>query len=293
MGLSTKKAEVERASGKGIIETLTRIRATNYHIVLVNRITESQYPAIKQLAIKLGNKILEENSHEPSGLVDAQAKFARVIDALFEANNKFAIVSFSAQLLQYYTVISDNDFVAGANLKDFNDFLESRLDAFGSVENNLLITEYQLIKIYNDLSALTDSVTEKIAPIIDMENQIDLLLSNLNVFKLKIDQWILDAPNNIFVHYLNFSMNYSCAKALELQCHIQDKTLSTDERLFLSSSQQYYLDAAKQSLQTINALNEQADNPCLSGSEFSLGQNVLVKIPISDPDSLMRQMSVM
>ena len=277
-----------------LITKLTQIRKSDYKAILVNEITEADFPKVKELILHLGNKILKANIPGQEKLDDAQMHLKEAIDSFFTTRNKFGIVSFAAQLLQYYTVITDKDFTPGMSFQEFHEFLESNVGKFGSVTKNLLITEYYLIKAFNDLNIYVDSTTGKIAPTQNVTNKIDLILEQLNLIKVQIDKWVIDAPCNTFVCYLDFSLHYSCAKAFELYYHLQAKNLSDEDKYRLSTAQGSFLTTALDNLNKIDEIKNAAQDRKISflgGSEYSLGQNVLVKMPVDDIDSLKSHVS--
>ena len=277
-----------------LITKLTQIRKSNYKITLVNEITEADLPKVQELILQLGNKILKANIPQQKKLADAQMHLNEVIDSLCKNGSKFGVVSFAAQLLQYYTVITDKDFSSDASFQEFHQFVNDNVDKFGTVSKNLLITEYYLIKAYNHLCIYADSATGKIAPIQNMANKTDLILEQLNLIKTQIDEWMIAAPCNTFVCYLNFSLHYSCAKAFELYYHLEAKTLSGEDQYRLAMIQGNFLTTALENLNKIDEIKTGAQDRNISflgGSEYSLGQNVLVKMPIEDIDLLKSHVS--
>jgi len=271
-------------SEKEIINTLVELRHEQYSSKLVNRIPDTDYPAIKALAIKLGEKILKANHPVSANYNRAKIQFNSTINELFKQDVRFNMATFAAQLLQYYTVISHPEFEPVQNIEEFVRFL-IQTPQLGETGTNLFVTEYKLIKIYNDLCDFVDVKAGVIAPIVNMPARVEFLVAELEKIKSQVTKWLNDAPDNIFVHYLNFALNYCFAKVLELQ-FISDKTsLSDDERIFLATLQDAFLEQTKKSLTEIEQLKAR-NVPFLYGIEFNLGQEVFNKLPSSDLESL-------
>lgn len=268
-----------------VIKKLTEIRKSNYKITLINQMKVEEFSDLEALVLSMGNKILKANHNEfnETQLSDTQANFRQTIEFFFASRNKFVITYFSAQLLQYYTIICNDEFKPNTSLQDFLIFLGSNLESFGSVDNNLFITEYKLIKIYNDLCRLTDSSSEENFSTPEIEAECNILLEQLNKIKIQVDRWCMDAPSNIFLQYLTFVINYSSAKVIELQYSIKGSSIELDEQNLLHKCQKIFLNASKGNLEKIITLNkEQSHTSVIAGTEFSLGQNILVKLPNVD-----------
>ncbi|EHL29655.1 hypothetical protein [Legionella drancourtii] len=273
------------ASEPNIIELLTQLRHANYPMSSINSLNENHLSQIQELVTELGQKILGAKSDADPKVGEARANVQKVVSELIKTKNKYAIVSFATQLLQYYTIICDQDFEPKQSLEDFNQLLVKKR-AFGDVSKNLFVTEYRLVKIYNDLITLTDAQMGKIAPIRDGECKLGILLEQLAAIKEKIDEWEPQNPDNIFLSYLNFTVNYTYAQVLECQFNLQKHKLSEQEKaLYADSQKDIFLKAALDALVKIRTLVEycnERQTPFAKGAEFSLGQSLLHKMPVDD-----------
>lgn len=281
------------------IELLTKLRASNYPVKLIRGIKDGQSEAIYDLVMKLSTKLLlSRMTDKNTSDTEKQSSLTQlrgVIDQLFNNNSKLAAISFAAQLLQYYTLVCHEDFEPNNSLIDFDAFLTANNQWLGDVSANLFIVEYKLVKIYNDMVTYTDAKLGKIAPIKDVDQKTGLLLDHLGKIKKQVEGWEDLAPDNAFLIYLNFFINYTYAQALECQFKIHEKKLPLDEKLSLSTIQRdVFLTACKNALTRMNVVTEfsnayQREFPV--GAEFSLGQGVLHNMPEADLDKAKEHIS--
>jgi len=275
-------------SEKTVIELLVEIRNSDYKPAMVNRLTMEHLLQINNLVTKLGAKILEANSRDAIAYNEARINFSRVIKELPE--NKFVLSSYAAQLLQYYTIVSADEFSPDQGVVEFNDFLYEHRASFGNTYKNLFIAEYKLIKIYNSLCDLIEMHEGTLAPIpaASKEKLISTIISELEKLKKQMDQWILDAPDHTFIHYLSFAYYYCYAKTLELHFLENQKMMSEEEKATASDTQHAALKFAKDALKDVENLKNNSKFP---GTEFSLGQDLLGKLPIKDFDTIKLHLS--
>jgi hypothetical protein len=263
-------------SEQAIINLLVEIRYSDYKPTLINDLSSESLTQIRALVIKLGERILEANCQNPLLYPEAKINFHRVVKTIPEI--KFIVCSYAAQLVQYFTIVSTDDFTVEQSIVGFNDFLASHKKQFGDTDKNLFITEYKLIKIYNNLCDLVEEQNGTLAPGSkeDKVGLVTLIISELVRIRTQIDQWILDAPENIFVRYLSFCHYYSYAKALEFNFTEHQETLSEEERLAEAATQDFALKLAQEELVHCEYLKDKSK---CSGLEFSLGQDVFNKMP--------------
>lgn len=267
-----------------LTDLLTKIRVSGYPVRQIKRISEENFSAIKQLTLELGKEIIAANlkDKDVEELAKASDTFDAAIDRLWNFKNKFPAVNFACQLLQYYTIItSDQDFRNLTTL-EFCKYLEINSRKFGDCNDNKFIAEYKLIKMYNDLTHFTDAVRGAVAPIGDLETQLECISQQLNFLAEKIKNWESDAPDSLFIRYLSFAMYYITAKAVEFQYTAQEGSLTPDEKNYCVASQQACLRFALQKLNDINDLLEDTEEKGIeaaSGMEFSLGRNVFRHLP--------------
>ena len=280
-----------------IIRKLTAARLAGYSYIKINsEFSEDDYPEIKALINALGSNILEtrfvanKENHK-----EAQEKFVEMTENFSaESKNKVALIIYSAQLLQYYTVICQDDFVTSQSYEEFVNFLEDNTSKFGDTQKNPFIVEYKLIKIFNGLCLLIDSVSGTIAPIKYLEIQLQQLLNYLTQLNSIVENFKLTAPDYVFPQYLDFVSNYVMAKLLEVNFKVLCKNLaefSEEEKVQHSDLQQYYITQAASALCTITDLFKYTSDRNLvhvKGVEYCFGQELFVKFPGQDMESMER-----
>jgi hypothetical protein len=271
---------------KELISTLVGIRVAHNPTRAILALKDTDYPKMNALVIKLGEKILQANYTDGERYNEAKRKFLATINELFKQNIKFNSAFYTSQLLQYYTIICHEKFAPEQNTAAFLDFLAAT--KFEETESNLFITEYKLIKIYNDLSDLIDSKAGTIAPMGALEAQVPRLLEELNKIQENVTKWLEDAPDNVFVHYLSFSVNYCFARSIELQFTLLKDSLPEQEQSSLSDLQQIFFTQAQKALEQIKELKESGIH--VKGSEFNLGQDVFNRLPAADLDAVQSHM---
>ena len=115
-------------------------------------------------------------------------------------------------------------------------------------------------------------------------DSIDIEIDNKDSESI-IETITINIPNNTFLYYLRFSLNYASAKSVETKFQLTKDELSDDEQVFFSTSQQTYLKLAKKDLESIAKLNkycqEKRSSIQVNGNEYSLGQDVFRKMPAS------------
>jgi len=263
---------------------LTEIRVAGYPVPQIKGISKKKFSAIKKLTRDLGKKILTANlkDEDVEELAKASHTFDAAINRLWNFDDKFPAVNFACQLLQYYTITSDQDFRKNLTTLEFCNYLEINSEKFGDCNDNIFIAEYKLIKIYNDLTHFTDAVRSGVTPIGDLEKQLQCISQELNFLAEKIKNWESAAPDSLFFQYLSFARYYITAKTVEFQYTVQESLLTPDEKNYCVASQQACLRFALQKLNDINELlkdTEEHGIEAASGMEFSLGRNVLRHLP--------------
>ncbi|KTC66200.1 hypothetical protein Lade_0858 [Legionella adelaidensis] len=273
-----------------IIKKLTLIRMFGYNLATIEKeFSELDYDELKNFTLELGDKVIK-NTLISSGSIDqykeARAQFTSLISNL----HQFFLVVFSAQLLQFYTIISDEDFFPQASFLEFQQFLSKNAYKFGELSNNLLFTEYQLIKIYNNLIQFTENshqledFLKNAAGKIHLTN-IKNISKQLTIIKDFLNKSIIEEPDNFFLHYLLFACSYTFAKLFELQFIIQEKIVTDKELHDLIDKQEYCLKMAKSALESIEDLNQfytQRNKEPIKGLEFCLGQSLFHNFPQKD-----------
>ncbi|BBB15278.1 hypothetical protein RVIR1_07890 [Candidatus Rickettsiella viridis] len=273
---------------------LTAIRVSGYNTEEIASISKAKLSLISALIINLGNKILKTRIESEEPLARAKLDFSQLIKRLAGDSNTVAFVRYACQLLQYYTLLCDKEFVPDMTLQDWQNFLYINKESFGDTTNNPFVIEYALIKIFNQLNELTDSVEGKIAPLPQLDETRLYLHHRLEKLAETINLWASNDTNNVFFHYLKFVYHYAYSKAIELQFLAKKVSLTEEENVNLSDSQQLYLLAAKDSINKIDTLYEQTKNNAqlvIQGTEFSFGLNVLIKLPTSDINQIKEHLS--
>lgn len=274
------------------IESLIRIRLSGYHITKVNALSEDDNLAIRTLCMELGSKILQTKEPAPERQNLARINFNHALDKLWSYNSRWPAISFADQLLQYYTMLSDDNFDPETSYIDFTTFLQNNDKKFGECSKNPFVIEYQLIKIYNDLTHFSDAVKGIVAPVPDMAMKIAKLHDALSDLSNLVETWKDQAPNNDYFLYLTFARSYCAAKALELQ-YTSNPDLPDIEKLTLSDAQQLFFQNALDALKAIESIKESAKekaNTATPGEVFSFGRSVLGNLPQEDLRSVQRHL---
>lgn len=280
-----------------IIRKLTAARLADYSYMKTNgEFSEDDYPEIMALVNAMGSNILETRfvgKNKDDNHNEAQEKFVEMTNNFFaESKNKVAIIVYSAQLLQYYTVICQDDFVTGQSYLEFFDFLENNTSKFGDTHKNPFIVEYKLIKIFNELCLLMDSISGTISPVKELETQLSLLFNYLMQLQSTVEHFKLTAPDYVFSQYLDFVINYVMAKLMEVNFKVLCNNLAEfpdEEKVRHSDLQQCYIAQASSALCTITDLFKYTSGRNLvhaKGVEYCFGQELFVKFPGQNMESM-------
>lgn len=275
-----------------IIRKLTAARLSDYNILKIStEFSEHDYPEIKVLINELGSKILKTRfagENQEDDFTKAREQFLRMTDNFIAGSkNKFAVIIYSAQLLQYYTVICQKDLNEKPSCQGFAEFLENYADIFGNANNNPFIVEYKLIKVFNELCMISDSH-------IEFEKQLTSLMSFLTPLQAIVDELILSAPDYVFSQYLVFVINCIRAKVVEINFLMLRNTpgeFSIEEQELHSDAQQIFIREMQSALQTIADLfDTSAERGCVhvKGMEYCFGQDLFVKFPRQNMETMQR-----
>lgn len=280
------KTSSEKKMTDAIINKLIKFRKSDYNPIEINKLSDLELKTIKNTVTMLGIKILNTrfNQNPDDSSKSATHHFLKTIEHLMVRElSKFSFISYVAQLLQYYTITSDQTFLTETPLVDFNEFLKNNLEKFGNTDKNLLITEYKLIKLYNDLCKFKDKQPD------DLQKNFLYLRTQLSMIQKQVEQWGMEAPNDVFVKYLLFVIHYSWSKMHELEFTLLEN-LDTEESLNKAYIQEIHLKEAERALQQLKELMENS-SPDIQGLEFSFGQNVLNFLPVKDLDEVASHIS--
>lgn len=267
---------------EGLIKTLVAITHSKYDIKLINSIPPESLPILQALVIKLGEQLLLANSKEDAALYkESKKKLHEAMHQLFDKTVTFPIIVFSAQLVQYYTLVSDPAFNSHLNATEFMSFLKNN-SKFGDCSANLLVTELKLIKIYNDFCIQLDEEAGIISKAKKSKINASVVVGLEEIREQLTTVLNKDDPTNIFAHYLNFIYHYCQAKKLEF-VYVNTKDSHPESNLSLTAQQDEHLKQAKEAMTNIKTIQEY---PLITGVEFSLGQDLFHKLPISDMDTI-------
>ena len=296
----SRAAKMNITENPDVIKKITAIRVSGYKISLINQLDEQDYKVILILIKELGEKILKVNLINGEGtdtFNEARAKFIDIVNKLPQIN-RFEVVSYAAQLLQYYTILCDDNFIPHSNFSNFNQLLSNNEQRFGTTKNNLFIAEYILILIYNELalSALSHAEVDEGIKSSDGKMRLgSLRLKSQKLIELNelITEWTTDAPNNVFVLYLSFIYHYTSARLLEFQYEMQEEKLTEEGQLKLSEAQESHFNLAKEALETIETViqfDKERGIIHSSGLEYSFGQALLSKLPETNMDEMKKHL---
>lgn len=291
--MSVKQEKID----SDIIRKLTVARLSGYSMPKINKeFSEDDYPEIKVLINVLGSKILDTRfvgKNNEGDYKEAQEKFLVMTDNfLAESKNKFAIIVYSAQLLQYYTVICHDEFEAGLSYQEFVEFLENNSDIFGTTNKNPFIVEYKLIKIFNDLCMVSGSG-------IEFEKQLTCLINCLTSLQSNVDDFKETAPDYVFSQYLDFVINFIRAKLFEcnyLALRNNLKEFSREEQEQHSDVQQIFIKQMHSALCLISDLFKSSSEHNLAhvkGLEYCFGQDLFVKFPRQNMETMERNINML
>lgn len=296
----SRAAKMDITKNPDVIKKITAIRVSGYKISLMNQLDERDYKVILTLIKELGEKILKVNLINAKGtdtFNEARAKFIDLVNNLPQIN-RFEVVSYAAQLLQYYTILCDDNFISNSNFSNFNQFLSNNEQKFGTTHNNLFIAEYILILIYNELalSALSHAEVDEGIKSSDGKMRLgSLRLKSQKLIELNelIKEWTTDAPNNVFVLYLSFIYHYTSARLLEFQYEMQEEKLTEEGQLKLSGAQESHFNLAKEALESIETViqfDKERGITHSGGLEYSFGQALLNKLPETNMDEMKKHL---
>lgn len=269
-----------------VISELTAIRISNYDMF---KIQQACYPEnvnnIFNLILGLHKKILKANSSE----TDSKAThiyFIKIVRNLRE-RDEAQMFYFAAQLLQYCTVLSNKEFLPKSQFKEFQKFQTKNSHYFGDISNNLLLLEYQLIKIYNDLFHFMDSnlLPEPKLTHTMFQNKIpgdlELIQKHLIKSQKSIELLKQQSINNVFIHYLYFVVNYILAKFSSCKLKVNQSKYNQHFPLELFNEQKKYLHEAKKALEDIMKYTSDTEQHETSsvGIEYCLGHNLFFQFP--------------
>jgi hypothetical protein len=284
------EAESAHITEEAIIRQLIMVRLSGYKPSVAMSITHSDCHAAEIMVKRIGRKILGANFPEDMATLSSLIEqFDARMHVLLATPDKYRFIVFSAQLLQYYTLLCNEDFDPNESALNFYIFLNKNKKILGQTDNNLFVAEYIIIKSYNDLNNFLDAATGITAPIANLEEKAKLTLNRLEELKIRLEQWRLDAPDDIFIDYLDFSLNYSRAKAAELIFTLQEKTLNDEEKIGMADLQMLFLNEALLSLRRFednNQYHKERKTPLYPGAEYSLGPNLFSKFPVDNIETI-------
>lgn len=300
---SKKSVDLNFANERDIIRKLTVARISEYDLLVVNQeFSKEDFNKLPPLISELGNQLLKANLISSRGLSaykEVSAFFKTIIEELYKAHH-IILISFAAQLLQFYTIVCEPSFRSHSSYTQWQKFLSDKAIIFGSINNNLFITEYSLILLYNDLCSLIDKCNDA-EPNKEHDCEMDLASLNFRAKKLEelkeqIKQWHVNAPDNIFVHYLMFIQQYTVAKLLELHFLIDEKKLSDEAKLQLVDKQTVQIALAKDSIDTMIIIKKKCAEIGIKfaqGTEYTLGQSLFSKFPETTIESFAEQLTLL
>ncbi|BCA94654.1 hypothetical protein TUM19329_10150 [Legionella antarctica] len=268
-----------------IIKKLILLRLSEYSLKRIEKeMTPVYFGQLHVLILELSQRIQKANiirSGGPIAYKIAKKRFEGLLDAQWYADKVHAIV-FGAQLLQYFTIVCDNDFDPNDNIFAFVRFLKYNESRFGNTEDNLFITEYTLIKAYNELCKYDDIYKEIIngnEKTKQMEAALSIKRLAGKIYTLEQHLALKSAGNShhIFYQYLAFIISYTRSKITEILFELNiPKELEEEPKKWMSS-QRELLVKAHTHLNALDALMQDPER--LKGAEYSLGWDILYNFP--------------
>lgn len=275
---------IDKKDSRKTIILLDKIRTGNYNSSDVKNVSDEELELIKQLVLNLANKLIRAelaSSGKTESYLENKNKCLKTINNFTSKNHKNSVIYYACQLLQFYTIQCDTNCNTAKCLNDYQASLNAKSSILGNTTNNLFVKEHEIILLYNDLINVEKSSLNKKSKL----DKLYSLISKLSEIKSIIETITINIPNNTFLYYLRFSLNYASAKSVEIKFQLTKDELSDDEQVFFSTSQQTYLKLAKKDLESIAKLNkycqEKRSSIQVNGNEYSLGQDVFRKMPAS------------
>lgn len=243
------------------------------------------------LALNLGERILEanENTLTKADYKKTNKNFIKRIKDL-QKNDAYQLIYFTAQILQYFTVITSKGFSSGFHFRQFQRFLNNHRYEFGEESHNLFLIEYQLIKMCNDLVQYKLSYIAFKPGLMKEPQSSYLKLIEKSLYSIKTDVESLqkEQVNSIFVHYLLFLMNYTLAELCWSKLKEESRVVSC---LRLADEQKKYVCAAKKEIDEIK--NASVEKEKCFGLEFGLGAKALFHFPEKNLEKLSKEMALL
>jgi hypothetical protein len=273
-------------NNKQIIKILTLFRLANYPKTI--RISAETLSYLKTFIQDLTDKILDTTIKDSSEREIAKSNFSESIKDFFVETNIVNALTFSAQLLQYYTMLNHQEVLASLDSAGFVDFLQSKSKTLGISDLNLFIMEYKLIKIYNDLCLFDASIKSYVAPVSNLSIKKERLLGLLADLGPRIIELVSKERDNIFYHYLHFCFCYCNAKVMDFEAYTKAKPISLEEDHSFFATQQLYLEQAFLNLENIERIQADAEDCKIGfhGQIFSLGRHIFDHLPSNNIASI-------
>jgi len=271
---------------RNIVRGLTLYRLANYPRAI--EISLETLAFVKTLTLEIGNRILEVMLTEPLKQEEAKSNFSDSLNILFIGTRKNEALKFSAQLFQYYTMLKYQEVLVSLDSAGFIEFLDRHIKTLGASDINLFVIEYKLIKIYNDIIYLQDTLKPFDDPSSIFLSKKTSLLTTLIELGKTLKSLLIDEENNIFHHYLYFCVCYCNAKAIELEYHVKPELLSDTEKHSFFVTQQIFLEQAYRSIQIIEKIQIETDSPetYTDGKIFTLGRHIFDRLPSNNIEAI-------
>lgn len=266
---------------RNLINSILAIQRSNFKPGDMRDLSNDDYKALKQLVIKIGNKLIKEDliKEERLNLYPvAKSNYAKIIHGMSQPSNKFCFIRYAAQLIQYFTLLREQQCSNELDLQDFHQFL--LINEVVNANMNLYLVENQILIIYRDLFKLEETAGKSRLTRAAVEHKLASI--NLQLEKLReiIDNGKIDAPYNVFVFYLSCIINHSYLKYLEVCDSLQ---ASVGEESEISELKIGYLKLANDDLKSIETIKDSCAQLNISyayGYEFSFGQDIFKKFGV-------------
>jgi hypothetical protein len=278
--------KVNLSNNRKTIKLLTELRVEGYPMREMRKInTDATIKKdIKDLCLHLGSHFIKSElaaeGNEASFLAE-KGCFDSILKVMYQSSNFFSFIHYATDLLQFYTLSSQTG-IETKNLIALDHFIVSKTSDLGEMSNNLFLVECLAIAAYNSLIPIQEAFEKGNHLSDEKAKELNVFLAKVEKIKVKVEEKIKKSPENIFAHYLNAVISYSCAKAAEIFYQINANFFDSREKVGLFDVQQFYLESAVcdlDSIKKIQAFTQDVGKPYAPGMQFAFGRSLLRKLP--------------
>jgi len=257
---------------KKMIQALIKIRLNDYYLPSeVGFFDAFYFGKLIPFSLQMVEKICHNSQFKQNPFDQTKQHII-----VFAKEKPDEFILFSSQLLQYYTIICDAEL---ANIKSFYKmlhYIEDKIEVFGDASKNLLMAEYYLIEMYNDIfsdlekfNSVSDDKKLSINKFISQNRRkISILLARLEQNVKCTGAYFYQG---VFIDYLYVIINYTQAFLVDYELKLNGGEY-TDS---FSKNRQKYL---QECLKYLDLLEKAQRVACFD--PFFLGKHLFAKFAI-------------